>query len=135
MSDAVSCDGAPPIFRKDNTHRPFTWLLALGGLAGASLLGILFAFDPAQSSFYPGCMFRHLTGWLCPGCGGLRATHQLLHGNIGAALQLNPLVVLVLPVFTFAAFYSIWRPASRWPQICLYATLVIGVAFGFLRNL
>jgi hypothetical protein len=111
------------------------WFLLAGGVAGLILLGTLFFFDPARSTFYPGCMFRHLTGWLCPGCGGLRATHQLLHGNVGAAFRLNPLVVLVLPVFAFAAFWSFWRPASRWPQICLYATLVIAVAFGILRNL
>lgn len=67
------------------------------GVAGPIALGILYYFDPARFGFYPVCLFHRTTGLLCPGCGGLRALHQLLHGHIMAALRLNPLAVLALP--------------------------------------
>jgi len=68
------------------------------GVAGAIALAILYCFDPVRFGFYPVCLFHRTTGLLCPGCGGLRALHQLLHGHIMAALRLNPLAVLALPV-------------------------------------
>jgi hypothetical protein len=46
-------------------------LLALGAL------GFLFLFNPATTSFYPACPFFWATGCYCPGCGSLRALHQL----------------------------------------------------------
>src|SRR5512138_2851634 len=62
---------------------------------------ILFFFNPAHSSFYPFCLFYKTTGLLCPGCGGLRATHQLLHGHVPEALHLNALFVLGIPLSLF----------------------------------
>ena len=38
-----------------------------------------------------------LTGLACPGCGSLRALHQLTHGHFGEALRLNPMLVMALP--------------------------------------
>ena len=68
-------------------------------LVSASLLILvtLLIFDPAETSFFPACPFHLITGLHCPGCGSLRAVHQLLHGNILNALDLNPLMVLFLP--------------------------------------
>ena len=60
-------------------------------------LSALFVFDPAIWSFYLPCPFHELTGLYCPGCGSLRAIHQLLHGNLTVALGLNPFMVLSLP--------------------------------------
>lgn len=77
-------------------------LPAGGGLmiAAAVLLiscAALFLFNPAEHGFYPRCLFHVWTGLQCPGCGGLRAMHQLLHGNLPAALHHNALAVLALP--------------------------------------
>lgn len=58
---------------------------------------ILYRYNPAASSIYPPCPFRYLTGYYCPGCGSLRAMHQLLHGHLLIALDLNPFMVLSLP--------------------------------------
>src|SRR5580765_2824025 len=88
---------SPP--RIDAWSRRVTWLV-LAGLA--AVLGLLFFFAPDHYPFYPRCLFHALTGWQCPGCGGLRATHRLLHGDIPAAFRLNPLFVLLLPVLLFA---------------------------------
>jgi hypothetical protein len=72
------------------------WLI-LGALA--TLVGVtLFCFDPNQYSFYPRCIFHQTTGLLCPGCGALRAIHQLLHGHVVTAFRFNPLFIVALPV-------------------------------------
>ncbi len=134
VSDREPSIPPPRLQSADKAGGPSWFLLTLAGLAVLVLALVLYAFDPAQSSFYPGCWFHRLTGLLCPGCGGLRATHQLLHGNLPGAFHLNALLVLGLPVFAAAAGFSILRPASRWPVVCLYATLAASIAFGVLRN-
>ena len=113
--------------------------LALALAAGAALL---FFFDPAQHGFYPRCEFHRLTGLNCPGCGGLRALHQLSHGQIAAALRLNALVVLGLPVTAMlGARGLLLRASGRSPRalpvrpLWLWLMLAVMVAFGILRNL
>jgi hypothetical protein len=71
-------------------------------LAGAATY--LFLFDPAKGIGYPSCPFRMLTGWQCPGCGTTRALHQLLHGHPVNAFELNPLLIVALPLLAFALF-------------------------------
>ena len=73
---------------------------SIGVVAAGSV--VLFLFDPSASGFYPPCPFRALTGLYCPGCGAARALHALLHGNLGEAFGLNPLMVLMLPLLGYA---------------------------------
>lgn len=75
------------------------WSVVLLGLA---LLIGLYAADPATVSFFPVCPFHAATGLHCPGCGTLRGLHQLLHGNLFAALDLNALMVVALPFIGYA---------------------------------
>lgn len=106
-------------------------------LAGA----VLFRFDPSRSGFYPVCYFHRLTGWLCPGCGSLRALHQLLHGHLAAAFHLNPLLVLSLPLvawFGARSAFCAWRNEPSLVSIrpaWLWCALAVLLAFGILRNL
>ncbi len=83
-----------------------------------SFIGIplLFLFDPATTSFYPPCLFKTVLGVPCPGCGSLRATHQLLHGNVAAAWELNKPLLVALPLGTGAALLSfLLRKSSSSP--------------------
>jgi len=107
--------------------------------AGAVALRI---FDPATSGAFPPCPLLALTGWYCPGCGSLRAFHQLLHGNLGNALALNPLAVLNLPFLaygmaSYAAFVVRGRylPRRFLPAPWIRALAAVVVAFGIARNL
>lgn len=83
------------------------------GLIGVAALA-LWWFDPAETHL-PLCAFHFLTGLDCPGCGATRATHELLHGRFGAAWRYNPLWVVVLPVFVYAAISELRVLAGRRP--------------------
>jgi len=72
------------------------------GLIIATAAAILFFVDPATSSIYPPCPFYLFTGLWCPGCGSGRALHALLHGDVLRALDLNPLMVISLPLLGYA---------------------------------
>src|SRR5215475_918213 len=90
------CGGIPPRYAETQPRR-ISWviwssILAIG--CGATL----YFFNPAQHGFYPVCTFYRTTGLLCPGCGTLRAMHQLLHGNLEAAVRLNAFTVSLLPI-------------------------------------
>lgn len=89
-------------------------LLSIVFIAG---IVVLFAFDPAESSFFPRCPFRWLTGLNCPGCGSLRATHQLLHLHVGKAVRYNALMVLFIPLLLFLAVADLFK--ARFPKLYL----------------
>jgi hypothetical protein len=123
-----------------NVKRALKLACALGVICAALL--VLFVFNPAGSSFYPPCPFHKLTGLYCPGCGSLRAIHQLLHGNLSAAFGLNPLMFLSLPFLGYW-FISYSVPAVRKrpqksviiPAFGIWLILLIILLFWFLRNI
>ncbi len=115
------------------------WIRAAGAVVVAGI--VLYRFDPAGTTAYPPCPFRALTGLHCPGCGSLRATHQLLHGHVVAALRLNPLMVLSLPLLAGmlvpgAVAAARGRPAPRRvnPASWIWLALGVIVAYWILRN-
>jgi hypothetical protein len=101
-------------------------------------IAIFFAFDPTKVSFFPPCMFHEMTGLDCPGCGAQRALHQLLHGNLLAALHLNAMFVVSLPLVAWFGPRFVLRTLkgqpvtlnSRW----LWFYVAAWIAFGVLRN-
>jgi hypothetical protein len=111
-------------------------------IAGVLALVVLFFFNPAEARFFPVCPFHLLTDWHCPGCGTLRAVHQLLHGNFMKALSLNPLVMVVIPGLAYALLlrYSHHPLIQKLPRVHLraihiYGIAVLFIAYGILRNL
>jgi len=112
----------------------------VAGLAGAGL-GYLAMFDPNRPGHYPACPFLFLTGYYCPGCGGLRALHDLIHGQLAAAWSENLLVVLAVPVVV--ALWLDWTRNRLWgkrnrlyiPAWVAWSALVLVLAFWGLRNL
>jgi hypothetical protein len=107
--------------------------------AGAALL---YWFNPAEHAFYPRCFLKMFTGLDCPGCGGLRATHQLLHGHVREAFVLNPLFVIALPFALLFAARALWEKITRRkgarlmrPSTGVWLAAVVVIAFGVLRNL
>ena len=123
----------------ETTYRRSTviiiWLLLLAGAT------YLFVFERGKTGFFPGCPFRMLTGFTCPGCGTTRALHQILHGHFAAAFMLNPLLLLAIPFLLFALLrYSVIvmrggvpRPNAL-PAPFIYAIFVVIVSFWIFRN-
>jgi hypothetical protein len=75
----------------------------------------LFFFDPATTSFYPPCLFRTFLGFECPGCGSLRAAHQLLRGNLEEAWALNKALLIVAPLAAAISLFTFLRRSSSSP--------------------
>ncbi|MGH9111853.1 MAG: DUF2752 domain-containing protein [Acidimicrobiales bacterium] len=114
-------------------------LAALAGVAAVTtFVGLV---DPSRGGAYPVCPSRALFGVDCPACGGLRGTHDLLHGHLGEALDHNLLLPGILAVLA-VAFASWLLPLAGRPARALalprWATVVavgVAVAFTVLRNL
>jgi Protein of unknown function (DUF2752). len=126
---------------KPPTTRFWLWsLLSVVGLALA--LFAFFRFNPSEHSFFPRCVFHSVSGWNCPGCGGQRALHHLLHGNFAAALQHNALFVVLLPLAIWSLAQTFWNRCFGSPKIGLFkhhlwpwVLCITVIAFGVLRNL
>jgi hypothetical protein len=116
-------------------------VLAVLALLSAVAGLVLFCFDPRQYHFYPVCFFHKTTGLLCPGCGALRALHQLLHGHLATAFRFNPVLIVSLPILAWVgARYGRQKARNEpvslglrplWLWLILAAVLVVSV----LRNL
>ena len=113
-------------------------------LAGGLILiaaSVLYIIDPREPGNYPVCPFLGVTGYHCPGCGTLRALHQLLYGNPISALGYNALTVSSLPFLAYAFAVGGLRafrapaPAAIFINPKLIWGLFFGiVAFWVLRN-
>ena len=111
-----------------------------GAAVGLPLLlaAVLYLVNPVEVAWLPKCPLRQLTGWHCPGCGITRAGHALLHGDLPAALAMNPLVVVAGPLMIGYCAVLRWRHGPGWTtkisprSIAIVMAIVIG--FGVLRN-
>ncbi|MEZ0363248.1 DUF2752 domain-containing protein [Mycobacterium sp. pUA109] len=103
-------------------------------LAGA--LGYVGLVDPHQpDSLFPLCPFRLLTGWNCPACGGLRMTHDLLHGHLAAAVMDNVFLLVGLPALAAWMLLRRHRGAPVLPIPAAVTVAVLAIAWTVLRNL
>lgn len=103
-------------------------------LAGA-LVYIGLADPHSPDSVYPQCPFKWLTGWNCPACGGLRMTHDLLHGHLLASICDNVFLLIVIPLL--AAWIVVRRRRGQsWLPIPTMVTLAVAAtAWTVVRNL
>ena len=111
------------------------WFVALAAAVYA------FVFEPGKSGIFPPCMFRTLTGLACPGCGSTRALHQLLHGHVGNAFTLNPLLLIVLPILLYVLVrHTSWAISgaepvgNRLPAPVIYVIFFLLLSFWVIRN-
>lgn len=115
-----------------------TWRIGAWAVGGAAAAGLLLARDPNTPGAYGVCPLRALTGLDCPLCGGLRGTHALLQGDVGAALDFNlllPLFLLVGAVLAVSAARGRSLTGPRGSRWLWGGVLVATVLFGVVRNL
>ena len=110
-------------------------------IAAVSIL-ILYLFNPAVYTYYPTCYLYSLTGKLCPGCGGMRGFHQLVHGNIIEAAKFNLLLFIILPVIFYYLLSQLkflitkkYLPTIHYPNFLNFLIPVIILAYWILRNI
>ncbi|MFF2505419.1 DUF2752 domain-containing protein [Streptomyces sp. NPDC058067] len=114
----------------------------LGVLAAvAAAFAYVGSVDPNEPGHYPVCPLLHYTGIYCPGCGGLRSAHAVVHGDLTAALGDNALAVAGYVLF--AALWAVWavrvargqqfRVALGRPQLRVLGAAVL--VFTVVRNL
>jgi len=110
-----------------------------GGLAGCAYLAVNDPSDPAAPM--PACPFHAVTGLWCPGCGGLRMVHALLHGRLAEAAHDNVVLLAAAPLAL--ALLVAWSSASlrgerfvlRMSPRVAVALFALVIAWTVLRNL
>lgn len=119
--------------------RPFRAALIWATLAAGATY--LYIFEPGKSGFFPGCPFRALTGFTCPGCGSTRGLHCLLHGDVVAAFEFNPLLILSLPFLLYALLRytnaAVRDRPLKWNQLnakYIWVLLAAILSFWVFRN-
>ena len=111
---------------------------AVAAAAGATVVGLAVVGlgDPSRpGNAFPRCPFHAVTGLWCPGCGTLRAVHDVLHGHVLAGVGRNPLLVVLAPLVVWSVLA--WLGVVRRPDPPAWALVALGVlvvAFTVLRN-
>ena len=121
-------------------HRMLAPAVTIGALGAATVA--LHLRDPHAEGSWGYCPSA-LLGVACPGCGGLRAVHDLTHLQLADAASSNLLFVLALPVVLLALGRWVvdqWRGTPRVTRVELAwvattGVLTLLVAFTVLRNL
>lgn len=120
----------------------FLYILLPVLIAGAAVL--YFVYDPGEMPFFPRCPFLAVTGWQCPGCGSQRAVHSLLHGEIGAAWAVNPLLVACIPylllgftadIFSRRYTWAAWVRKNLYGATAAWIVLAVVVLYTIARNI
>lgn len=92
--------------------------------------------DPHDTgSVYPPCPFKLFTGWNCPGCGGLRMVHDLLHGDLAASFNDNAFLLVGIPLAAAWFFVRRHRKTSSFGLPATITVVVALVVWTVVRNL
>ena len=141
MDRAKTLDTSPPapLPGAKRGAKVLYWLLAACAAMIATL--ILYFFAPDQHAFYPRCLFHAVTGLQCPGCGGLRAAHCLLHGDLAGAWRFNPLLIIAIPlVGVWSIGYLLHQRSGRsrtrffQESTCGWGIAAMAILFAIARN-
>ena len=115
-------------------------LLAVGG--GLLGLGLCYALWVRLTGLAVPCLFRAVTGRLCPGCGVTRMCLALLRWDWAAAWSANPALLLMLPVLAALGVRLAVRyvreettAGPKWESALLWAMTALLIVWGAVRNL
>ena len=107
-----------------------TGALAVGALAYVGLA------DPHRLGFlFPPCPFKLLTGLNCPACGGLRMTHDLLHGDLAAAVVDNVFLLIGLPALALWVLLRVKQGQRAFTLPAIVVIAVAAIAWTVIRNM
>ena len=118
-------------------HRHGTRLytsLGTGALAVGALAYVGLADPHRPGSLFPPCPFKLLTGLNCPACGGLRMTHDLLHGDLAAAVVDNVFLLIGLPALALWVLWRIKQGQRAFTLPAIVVATVAAIAWTVVRN-
>lgn len=109
--------------------------LIAGGVALTGALAYIGLADPHRPGFlFPACPFKALTALDCPACGGLRMTHDLLNGDLAAAVMDNVFLLVALPALAVWLLVRRRRGLKLMPMAATVTVVVAAVAWTVVRN-
>lgn len=96
-------------------------------------------YNPSTINLFPKCAFKTLTGYSCPGCGGQRALHSLLNGEIKQAFFYNPILFVAVPYLFLLITTNVFAPEKKLNKILNHyitslTIFFIIIAYWILRN-
>ncbi len=119
------------------TATGFRWFIASPVRVVLLVVAAVLAVDAGGTDDGPGvCVFRRCTGGYCPGCGMTRSARHLTRGQVGAAWQDHPFLVLAAAqAVVAAAVYGILRRIGatvNWNRVLVVlgivnVVLIIGI--------
>lgn len=83
--------------------------------------------DPNVAGSWLVCPFRLTTGYLCPGCGTLRALYALTRGDVALAWAFNPAILVSLPLFAFVWVTTVRRAWLGVPRVWTPGPRLLGL--------
>lgn len=101
-------------------------------MSSAICLVVLYVYanaDPSNCEMFPVCPFYKITGLKCAGCGGQRALHCLLNGEMRKAFSYNSYLFFIIPMLACGLI-------TRISNKSLFAYVIVGVTlvYVFARN-
>lgn len=118
----------------------FSKRILISLIAVSGCLGYLLTFS--YTHFGIPCLFRLITGWLCPGCGITHMLAYIICGEYKLAFSENAYLFITSPAYIYICLkmWFCWVQAkeaqwSIWENVLIYALLVTAIIFGIGRNL
>lgn len=82
------------------------------------------------------CPLRRFVGVPCPGCGATRAVVHLFHGELAAAIRMNPLAVVLSAAIPVWWFFMRDMKLSRvaCAIVCMVAVLAVAANWAYVLS-
>lgn len=92
---------------------------------------------PTVGAWYPKCIFHHVTGLHCPGCGTTRAIYSLCQADFANAFRCNPLLIFGGPIVAVLLYRQAKRRTQGYPvsSRLAWVMVVLLVVYSLCRNL
>lgn len=121
---------------KQRAQKVFIVISAMLGIGSA------YAYFVMTAGWGIPCLFRKMTGLLCPGCGVTHMCICLMQGDIAGAAKHHclllfflPPLLLVLGDYVIGYIRSGKYRLRKWETVMLYGMAAALIVFGIFRNL
>lgn len=103
-------------------------------------IGVLYLFWVKLTGLAIPCLFRKITGWLCPGCGITTLFLCLSRLDFYGAFRANPFLFVTAPLLAVQIIYYEYvrikgKTLPKWNQRVLVGYIAALCVFGVWRNL